>query len=196
MRSESKGRTGSPVPSPPEGDAAPSQALLTPAATSIVEWLAEVGARWGLPAEACRVHGLLFLLARPLPTSAIIEELTIPAALAEDALEWLRSERLVDGSANGWTTASDPWALVMHSLQRRQQQELASALTILEPWRRPESTESPIVARQAKALLGLVDDIAAINAGTRGISPHLMRGLIGLGGRAARLVGKGGRGKR
>ena len=195
MRSESEWASQSPASAPPDGDAAPSAALLTPAAASIVEWLAEVGARWGLPAEACRVHGLLFLLARPLPTSAISEELAVPVAVAEDALKWLRGEGLVDGGANGWTTASDPWALVMHSLQRRQRQELAAAQTVLEPWRRPESTENPAIARQARALLGLVDDIAAIDAGTRGMSPHLMRGLIGLGGRAARLVGKSGRRK-
>ena len=43
MRSESERASQSPASAPPDGDAAPSAALLTPAAASIVEWLAEAG---------------------------------------------------------------------------------------------------------------------------------------------------------
>lgn len=176
----------------PQASGEGPMALLTPAARSIVEWLADVGRRWGLPADACRVHGLLFLLARPLSAAEIANELALPESSTDVALDWLSAEGLIEGSSAGWTTASDPWTLVMHSLKRRQQQELTAALTVLEPWRRPKLAENPAVAKQARALIDLIDDIAAIDAGTRRLSPHVMRRLIGFGGRAARFAGGAG----
>ncbi len=51
---------------------------------------------------------------------------------------------------------------------------------------------------QAERLYDLVDDIAAIDAGARGLSPATTRRLIGLGSRAARLFDKtiGAKGRR
>lgn len=167
-------------------------------AAAIVEWLADVGVRWGLPADACRVHGLLYLLCRPLPADAIETELSMTAAAVEDALGWLVEEQLVQRDHEGWTTEADPWRLLMRTLERRREQELTPALSILGPWRHGDHVGDPVVARQARRLLELVDDIAAIDAGTRRFSPRTLRRVIGIGGRAARLFeGRSrGRGKR
>lgn len=160
---------------------------------AIVEWLAAVGERWGLPADACRVHGLLYLVARPLRSSEICDELCLSSEVAASALSWLVEEELVGRGSEGWATQSDPWLLMLQTLEKRRQRELAPALSVLEPWRRADVTENLIVARQAKRLLDLVEDVAAIEAGTARFSPRTLRRIIGIGGRAARLFGGAGR---
>jgi DNA-binding transcriptional regulator GbsR (MarR family) len=77
---------------------------LSPAAQRIVAWLGETGSRWGLPAIACRVHGLLYLAARPLPANAIAEALALDDVETAQALDWLRAQDLVGMTDAGWTT--------------------------------------------------------------------------------------------
>lgn len=157
-----------------------------------MEWLAEVGARWGLPPDACRVHGLLYLIAGPLSTDAIAAELALTPAVMDEALAWLAAEELVAGNREGWTTEADPWLLMLQTLEKRRQRELAPALAVLGPSRRFDGAEDPLVARQAKRLLELVEDLAAIDAGTKRLSPRTLRRAIGIGGRAARFFGRAG----
>lgn len=170
----------------------PAGSLLSGDASQIVAWLADVGGRWGLPPEACRVHGLVFLYSRPLQVHAIATELSMSQTAVEAALNWLASENLVASGIDGWTTEADPWLLIMQTLQRRRDHELAPALAVLDPWRRDAPTGDPVVARQARRLLDLVDDLAAIDAGTQHFSPQTLRRMIGIGGRAARLFGSRG----
>lgn len=166
--------------------------LLSTPASAIVEWLAEVGARWGLPTDSCRVHGLLYLMARPLATEAIAAELSLTPAAMDEALAWLVAEELVAGNREGWTTQADPWLLMLQTLEKRRERELAPALAVLEPSRRFDGEEDPLVASQAKRLLELVEDLAAIDAGTKRLSPRALRRAIGIGGRVARVFGRAG----
>lgn len=170
----------------------PAGSLLSDDAGQIVEWLADVGSRWGLPPNACRVHGLLFLYSRPLQTGAIAAELFMTETAVETTLEWLTSENLVTSGIDGWVTEADPWLLILQTLRRRREQELMPALSVLDPWRRGVPNGDPVVARQARRLLDLVDDLAAIDAGTQHFSPQTLRRMIGIGGRAARLFGSRG----
>jgi DNA-binding transcriptional regulator GbsR (MarR family) len=167
--------------------------LLSPSASAIVEWLADVGSRWGLPPDACRIHGLLYLMARPLSTKTIVTELALSPGMTEEALVWLVDEELITGDSENWTTEADPWLLMLQTLEKRRQQELSPALRVLGYWRQFDRAEDPQVARQAKRLLDLVEDFAAIDAGAKRLSPHALRRVIGLGGRAARLLGAGDR---
>jgi hypothetical protein len=169
--------------------------MLEPPSSAIVEWLADVGARWGLPADACRVHGLLYLVARPLSTDSIGAELSLTTTATGDALGWLAEEELVAGGPEGWTTPSDPWMVMLQTLEKRRQRELTPAVAVLGPWRHSGHASDPLVARQAKRLLALVEDLAAIDAGTKRLSPRTLRRVIGIGGRAARLFGANPSGK-
>lgn len=169
-----------------------SAPILAPPASAIVDWLADVGSRWGLPADACRVHGLLYLVARPLPAKAIGTELSLTPPATETALAWLVEEELVSESREGWITQTDPWLLMLQTLEKRRQRELLPALAVLEPWRNLDRAGDPVVGRQAKRLLALVEDLAAIDAGTKRLSPRTLRRVIGIGGRAARFFGAAG----
>lgn len=164
--------------------------MLSPAAMKIVDWLGEVGSRWGLPPDACRVQGLLFLMARPVLQDAIEAELDMTSSQAGDALAWLAKERLAASGADGWTTQADPWLLVMQALESRRARELAPARAVLATWHSPSPAEDPIVVRQARLLRDLVDDLAAIDTGAQRLSPDAMRRMVSIGGRAARFVDK------
>jgi len=168
-----------------------SGAALSPAAMRVVAWLGEVGLRWGLPENACRVHAMLYLAAKPMPASVFPDLLGLDAEDASEALDWLEAHGLVAASPAGWRTGVDPWALMMQTLETRRTQELGQARMVIDQWRRERSPEDPLVSRQAARLFDLVEDIAAIDAGTRGLSASTTRRLIGLGGRAARLFGTG-----
>jgi DNA-binding transcriptional regulator GbsR (MarR family) len=168
-----------------------STAALSPAAMRIVTWLGEVGPRWGLPGSACRVHAALYLAAKPMPAGVFPELLGLDARETEEALAWLEAHGLIEASPAGWRTGVDPWALMMQTLEARRTQELGQARMVIDQWRREGQREDPLVSRQADRLFDLVEDIAAIDAGTRGLSASTTRLLIGLGGRAARLFGNG-----
>jgi DNA-binding transcriptional regulator GbsR (MarR family) len=170
---------------------------LSPAARRIVTWLGETGSRWGLPAIACRVHGLLYLIARPLSAAAIAEALALDNAETAQALDWLRTQDLVGMTDAGWTTGIDPWALMIQTLEKRRALELSEARAVIDQWRAECEDEDPVVKQQAKRLFDLVDDIAAIDARVSNLSPVATRQLISLGGRAARLFDRTiGRGRR
>lgn len=176
-----------------KGESGPHSAILSASAAAIVDWLAEVGTRWGFPADACRVHGLLYLVAKPLFADVLSRELSLTPEATRGALVWLAGEDLVTEGREGWTTQADPWILMMQTLEKRRQRELPSALAVLGPWRHPTDVDDPAVGRQAKRLLDLVEDLAAIDAGTRRLSNHTLRRMVGIGGRAARLLGATGR---
>jgi DNA-binding transcriptional regulator GbsR (MarR family) len=161
---------------------------LTPAAFGIIDWLGDLGPRWGLPADACRVHALLYLVAQPVDAGAIAASLSMESARVDAALAWLSEDRLVTATDGGWATDADPWTLMLRALEARRARELAPARAVLNAWRTDHASEDPAVARQATRLLDLVENIAAIDAGARRLSPDTVRRLVGVGGRAARLI--------
>lgn len=136
------------------------------------------------------MHAVLYLKAEPMPAQAIGETLALDAETSVSALDWLEAQGLVEPTAKGWRTGIDPWVLMTQTLEKRRELELSEARKVIDSWRRARTGENPLVSRQAERLFQLVDDIAAIDAGTRGISPATTRRLIGLGARAARLLAK------
>lgn len=172
-------------------------AHLSPAAMRIVAWLGEVGARWGLPVNACRVHAVLYLAAEPLTAAELTGLLRLNAEETAQALDWLLAQGLVTASGAAWRTGTDPWALMLQALQGRRSHELREARAVIDEWRREGVDEDDRVSRQAERLFDLVEDMAAIDAGTKALPPAATRRLIGLGGRAARLLDRaiGGRGQ-
>jgi len=161
---------------------------LSTSTMAIVDWLAELGPRWGLPGNACRVHALLYLVARPIPRASIGTMLAMDSDEVDNALAWLAGDSLAVETSQGWVTEADPWSVMMQALEARRARELGPAREILGAWRNNRADDDPIVARQAQRLHDLVEDIAAIDAGARRLSPDTLRKLMGVGGRAARLV--------
>src|SRR5262249_45207601 len=151
-----------------------SAAPVSPAMRRLIDFLGELGPRWGLPPGACRLHGYLYLVARP----ATEVDLVAAAGLADgglaDALAWLSDYGLIERTpAGAWRTESDPWELMMRALEERRRREIAPALALLRDCRHAalaEAGRDRAVALQIDKLLALAEDLAAIDMQARRLS--------------------------
>lgn len=155
----------------------------------LLDWLGELGPRWGLPGDACRVHGCLYLAARPTSAAALSQFLKLDGGQTGEALAWLVEAGLAEEIEPGiWSTRSGPWEAMTIALEHRRALELPVALAALRE-SRLEAEADPVLARQIGKLLDLVEDVAAIDGQIRRLPPAMLRGLLGAGGRMARLFG-------
>jgi DNA-binding transcriptional regulator GbsR (MarR family) len=172
-----------------------------PATRRLIDFLGELGPRWGLPAQPCRVHGYLYLVARPVAEAELGALLELDDAALREALAWLIDYRLVERDGSGaWMTASDPWDLMMRALEERRRRELTPVLDLLRECQSAALADrghDRAVVLQIAKLLSLVEDLAAIDMQARRLSPKALRQMIGIGGRAARFLDRtwGGRGR-
>ncbi len=162
------------------------------AADQVMALLGDVGARWGLPAEACRVHGYFYLIARPATAAEVREALGVSEKTLDDALTWLADYRLIERTTpDAWRTDSDPWELMTRALEERQRREVGPALDVLRAARRAaplDDARQRTIAAQIGKLLRLVEDLSAISRQTRRLSPATVRHMVGFGGFAARFL--------
>lgn len=169
-----------------------SRAETASAVDQVVALLGDVGARWGLPAEACRVHGYFYLIARAATATEVRDALTLSDTALDDALTWLADYRLIERSEpDAWRTDSDPWELMTRALEERQRREVGPALDVLRAAKRAapmDDARQRTIAAQIGKLLRLVEDLSAIGRQTRRLSPATVRHMVGLGGRAARFL--------
>ncbi len=167
-----------------------AQSEMPAAIRRVVDFLGEVGARWGLPADACRVHGYLYLAARPMTEAELRAALAVDDAVLVPALAWLVDYRLVERvRGEAWRTGTDPWDLVMRALDGRRRREIVPALTLLRESHDAALTEGTrTAAAQIGKLLSLAEDVAAIEMQARRLSWRTLRRMVGLGGAAARFM--------
>lgn len=159
----------------------------------LIDFLGDVGQRWGLPAVACRVHGYLYLIARPVPEAELEKGLGLSGKPLAEALAWLADYQLATCADRSWRTDTDPWVLMLRALQERRQREVEPALELLRDCHRDiasDSGQDRVLRLQVGKLLALVEDLAAIDMQTRRLPPRALRQLVGIGGRAARLFGR------
>jgi len=158
----------------------------------LIDFLGELGPRWGLPAEPCRVHGYLYLRARPATQDELCAALGLDSAAVENAVAWLSDYHLIDRALGGaWRTKSDPWELMISALDERRRREAGPALNVLRECRRMAATErktDPLLYTQISKLLVLAEDLVAIDAQARRLSSGALRQIVGIGGRAARFI--------
>jgi DNA-binding transcriptional regulator GbsR (MarR family) len=158
----------------------------------VVDFLGDLGSRWGLPAQACRVHGYLYLSARPFAEAELSAKLNLSESALCEALAWLAEYRLIERTrSDTWRTDSDPWGLMMRALEERRRRELGPARDLLRDCRRAalaEGGHQRTVVSQIEKLLRLFEDLAAIGRQTQRLSPSNIRHLVGLGGLAARVL--------
>lgn len=175
---------------------------VTPAMRQFIDYFGELGPRWGLPAEACRVHAYLYLVATPAQEEDIAAALQLEAKPLRDALAFLVEYRMLDRlESASWRTSGDPWDMLLRGLEERRLRELPAAIATLRKCHRDAVTEPTggrSVAQQISKMLELVEDISAIDTQAQRLSPRLLRGLVGVSGRAARFMdrafgAKGGR---
>jgi DNA-binding transcriptional regulator GbsR (MarR family) len=167
-------------------------ASASPAKERVVTFLGDLGSRWGLPVAACRVHGYLYLVDKPLTEAELRAALGMSETAFNEAMAWLGEYRLIERTgSNAWQTGSDPWELMIRALEERQRREIGPALDLLRDSHRAalaEGKRQRTVASQIDKLIRLVEDLAAIGKQTQRLSPSTVRHMVGFGGLIARFI--------
>ncbi len=155
----------------------------------VIAWLADLGPRWGLPEDSCRVHGHLYLNDRPATATELSDALGLAPERIDAALRWLVEAGLAQATPGGaWRTDPDPWQLLTAALAYRRTQELEPARHLLATAASGASGDA-VLSRQVGRLRDLVENLAAIDAGAQHLSPATLRRLTGIGARFGRLLG-------
>jgi DNA-binding transcriptional regulator GbsR (MarR family) len=165
---------------------------VTPAMRNFVDFFGALGPRWGLDPDACRVHAYLYLLSRGTAQSELVQALGLTEAAIAAALAYLEGYRMAERAGPAlWRTGGDPWEMLLGGLEGRRRREIEPALAALRDCHiralADRKTERAVGTRIG-AMLALVEDLAAIDAQARRLSPQLLRGIVGMSGRAARLI--------
>lgn len=164
------------------------------------DYFGELGPRWGLPADACRVHAYLYVSADARPEADIAAALSLDQTAIAEALAFLTDHEMVDRTSDSrWQTGGDPWVMLVRGLEQRGRRELPQALSTLQACHRDalaHETADPVTAGRIAKVLSLVEDLAALDAQARRLPPRLVRAFVGMSGRAARLLNRGARANR
>jgi len=169
-----------------------SAPCLAPAVESFVAFFGALGPRWGLEADACRVHAYLYLLGRAVSEREIGPALALDEAGLGKALSYLAEYHMADQTSPSlWRTGNDPWDMLLGGLEERRRREIGPALATLRDCHHAavaDRAADPGVGQRIGKLLVLVEDLAVIDSQARRLSPQLLRGILGISSRAARLV--------
>jgi DNA-binding transcriptional regulator GbsR (MarR family) len=165
---------------------------VTPAIRNFIEFFGALGPRWGLDANGCRVHAYLYLMSRGIAEAEMAEALGLAKTDVANALAYLHGYRMVERAGPSlWQTGSDPWNMLLSGLEERRRREIGPALAVLRDCQAralADGDTDRAVGMRIGKLLALVEDLAAIDAQARRLSPQLLRGIVGVSGRAARFI--------
>lgn len=167
--------------------------IMDAATRSFVDYFGGLGPRWGLDAQACRVHAFLYLSGGRVTASVIADALGLKEDDVGAALRYLADWRVAEEIEKGkWQTGSEPWDMLFAGLEERRRREIGPALTTLT-----ECYDEARKARVDRAVLrrigtvkALVEDLAELDTQVRRVPPRLLRAVVSVGGRAAWLAGR------
>lgn len=163
---------------------------ITPAMRRFIDYFGELGPRWGIDAETTRAHALLYLVNRPLDRDALAAGLAISRAKAAADLKTWGVASEADG---GWMAGGEPWDLLVSALEARRRREVGPALEALRACSAEAQSDraTPLaVRRRINGVLGLVDNLAAIDRHARRLPATLMPRLVTLTGATSRLLSR------
>jgi DNA-binding transcriptional regulator GbsR (MarR family) len=168
--------------------------FLSPAMEHFVAYFGELGPRWGLQPDTCRIHALLYLTARPMSLDEICIVLSLQTDAGREALDDLLGWRMAhEAEQEKWYGSGEPWDLLFSAIEERRKREIPEAVAMLEKCekeaRADDITPAPVTQRISR-LRELVDDIAAIDLQASRFSPRSLARLIGVGGKAARIMNR------
>ena len=165
----------------------------TPAMQRFIGHFGALGPRWGIEADTCRAHALLYLAGAPLALANIARALDLTEVEARatiaDLAQWGMARPVAD---DRWDASGEPWDLLFRALEARRRRELQPALDMLHACDVEAAGDGtpPAIRERLRRIEALVDDIAAIDREAQRVPPRALMRLIGLGGRAARFIGR------
>lgn len=161
----------------------------TDAAGAFAEVFASLGAAWGLPEAACRLHAFAFVHGRPISPADLADGAGLTPTEAGEALGFLEEYELAWRDARGLVRVhDDPWDALLKGLDQRRARDLPDVRAALVDAKRG-AAPGTVEARQIGKLVALIDDLTAVHAQAFRLPSSVLRGALGVSGRAARLLG-------
>jgi len=170
--------------------AAPSP--VTPSMRSVIAHFADLGPRWGLKAETCAAHVLLYLTNRPTTRAELAVALGLTEATADAAIDDLVGWRMARRTRDGvMATGGKPWDLLFAAFEERRRREIEPAVRLLaQAVRTAERDGTPRgAAQRIRSLHELARDLSTIAERVGQFSSTTLTRLVGFGGRLSRIVG-------
>ena len=171
----------------------PEEPAVTPTMRRFIDYFGDLGPRWGIRAETTRAHALLYLADRPLSRDELAAGLEISKAKAAAALSDLQDWGVAGEAGGGWKAGGEPWDLLVRALEARRRREIGPALETLRGCSadaRSDPATPPGVKRRIDGVLGLVENLAAIDRQARRLPASLIPRLVGVTGAASRLLSR------
>ncbi|HUH85155.1 MAG TPA: hypothetical protein VLX85_11130 [Stellaceae bacterium] len=165
----------------------------TPAMPRFIGHFGALERRWGIEADTCRADALLYLAGAPLALASIARALDLTPVEARatiaDLQQWGMARLVAD---DRWDASGEPWDLLFRALEARRRRELPPALDMLHAGDAEAGGDGtpPAIRERLRRTQALAEDIAAIDRAAQRLPPHALMRLIGLGGRAARFIGR------
>ena len=165
----------------------------TAPAARFIDAIGALGAAWGLPRDACRLHALLYLAQSGIDRAGMVSVLNLSEEEVAVALSFLEEYKLAWTLGDGLYKAhDDPWDALSVGLGERRARDLPAMRATLLRCREDMSAtggSAASPAAQIDKMINLVGDLSAIHAQAFRLPPRLLRGMIDISGRAARLFG-------
>lgn len=165
---------------------------LRPSVGRFVAYFGELGPRWGLPADACRVHAFLYVMDEPVAETELATLLSLDSSALSEALAYLSGYGMATQvQCSNWRTGSDPWEMLIAGLQERGRREFEPALELFQECRTEAAKDRAInrkIVSQLNKMVELVRDLSSLDRRVQKISPRILRSIVGVSGAAARFL--------
>ena len=157
-----------------------------------VLYFGELGMRWGLPSDACKVHAYLYVMGRPFTEKSVLNDLNIEKDKLKLALDFLIDYKMIKQAGElGYLTSEDPWEMLSSGLEERRRRELPLALETLSNCHQ-ESVKKGVFKQtiQIEKMLKLVESLATLDEQMQRFSPQFLRGFINVSSSAAQFMNR------
>jgi DNA-binding transcriptional regulator GbsR (MarR family) len=159
----------------------------------IVHW-GEMGPRWGVNRTEAQIHALLYITARPLTAEEITTALGVARSNVSTSLRDLQGWGIIKVShelgdrRDHFESVADVWEMVRIIGEERKRRELDPTLAMLRESVAEVGQGDPSTRQRLSAMLELFEAADAAYQATRGVSTSDLRRLVGLRGRAQKLL--------
>lgn len=173
--------------------------ILTPSLERYVLHWGEMGTRWGVNRSQAQIHALLYLAGKPITAEEIAETLAIARSNVSTSLKELQGWGLVKlthvlgDRRDHFEALTDVWEMFMIIVEERKKREIDPTLTTLRlcVLEAADERQTPDEAKARMAeMLKFMESLSGWYGEVRKLPRGTLMGLMRLGGKIARLVGK------
>jgi DNA-binding transcriptional regulator GbsR (MarR family) len=163
----------------------------------VLHW-GEMGSKWGVNRTVGQIHGLLFVLGKPLPAEDIADYLKIARSNVSNSLKELQNWNLIKtihirgDRRDHFETTKDAWDLFKTVVRERKSREfdptsdMLKAITLMPSF----SEEDKEAQRRIKETLALMQTLSSWGDQMLKLDPKTLMKIMRLGVKIQNLIGE------